>query len=356
MASKKAKSRTAATEDSKKARRRRVWLLGAGVSASCGIAVAKDILKEAIVKLRGEDAARYESITKLLSYLYPRFDDELGNYPNIEDFLNLLEVAKTFNSENFIDSSVWPTKELERAKNFTLDALTAYLWHRVQDSHSLDVLRRFAVAHLKPGDTIITFNWDVTIERALYARPGDMNIYYTYKRDRSQKSNFVILKPHGSIDWFRKKDMPPRALSESDELDETWGVYPRFDFAKDPKLRKSRPLMVPPIAAKEFSVPCLQRTWRSFYRAVSDATELNVLGYSLPKEDQFARLVLRRALRSNSLKVDRHKKKPLAIRVVNPDENVGFTFTRLADSKRGVEFFQARFEDYVRWMDGSDEG
>jgi hypothetical protein len=113
--------------------------------------------------------------------------------------------------------------------------------------------------------------------------------------------------------------------------------------------------MVPPIAAKEFSVPCLQKTWRSFYRAVSDATELNVLGYSLPKEDQFARLVLRRALRSNSLKVDRHKKKPLAIRVVNPDDNVAVTFTRLADSKKGIEYFQARFEDYVRWLDGADE-
>jgi hypothetical protein len=208
MANKKAKSKTAATGDSEKARRRRVWLLGAGVSASCGIAVAKDILKEAIVKLRGEDAARHESITKLLSHLYPRFDDELGNYPNIEDFLNLLEVAKTFNSENFIDSSVRPTKELERVKNFTLDVLTAYLWHRVQDSHSLDVLRRFAVAHLKAGDTIITFNWDVTIERALYARPGDMNIYYTYKHDRTPKSNFVILSRTDLLTGFARKTCP----------------------------------------------------------------------------------------------------------------------------------------------------
>jgi hypothetical protein len=305
MASKK----ITAAEDPKKMRSRRVWLLGAGVSASCGIAVTKDILGEALVKLHGEDAARYDSITKLLSYLYPRFSGQLGNYPNIEDFLNLLEVAKTFNSENFVDSSVWPTKELEKVKNFTLQALSAYLWHRVQSSDSLDILRRFAVAHLRPGDTVITFNWDVTLERSLYSRSGDMSIYYSYKRERPQKGNFVILKPHGSIDWFRKKDMPPRALSESDELDGTWGVYPRFDFAKDPKLRKSRPLIVPPIAAKEFGVKCLQKTWRSIYRAVSDATELNILGYSLPKEDQFARLVLRRALRSNSLKVDRHRKK-----------------------------------------------
>jgi hypothetical protein len=151
MAKKSTSIRKDSTEDPKKLSRRRVLLLGAGVSASCGIAVAKDILREAITELRDEDSVKYERVTNLLSYLYPRFSADLSNYPNIEDFLNLLEVAKTFNSEDFVGSSVWPTEELERAKNFTLQAVTDYLWHRVQASKDLGALRRFAVSHLRPG-------------------------------------------------------------------------------------------------------------------------------------------------------------------------------------------------------------
>jgi hypothetical protein len=136
-------------------------------------------------------------------------------------------------------------------------------------------------------------------------------------------------------------------------LDKKWRVYTEFNFAKDPGLRRHQPLIVPPISAKDFNVACLQGTWRSIHHAISDATELHIIGYSLPKEDQFARLVLRRALRSNFLKVDRKQKPPLAIRVVNPDDTAAVTFTRLAGFKKGgLDFFQTRFEDYVHWLDG----
>jgi len=78
--------------------RRRVYILGAGASASCGIALAKDILGESITRLDTKDASNSKRVTDLLSYLYPAFNEELRNYPNIEDFLNLLEMAKSFNS------------------------------------------------------------------------------------------------------------------------------------------------------------------------------------------------------------------------------------------------------------------
>jgi hypothetical protein len=94
---------------------------------------------------------------------------------------------------------------------------------------------------------------------------------------------------------------------------------------------------------------------RSVYRAISDATELVVIGYSLPREDQFARLVLRRAIRSNQIKADRGDKQQLKLTVVNPDDTVAITFTRLAALKTGVRFLQIRFDDYVRWLNGPVE-
>jgi len=44
--------------------------------------------------LGNKDASNSKYVTDLLSYLYPAFDEDLRNYPNIEDFLNLLEMAK----------------------------------------------------------------------------------------------------------------------------------------------------------------------------------------------------------------------------------------------------------------------
>jgi hypothetical protein len=329
-------------------------VLGAGVSASCGIAVAKDLLRESISRLAAKDSRKTKQVHDLLRYLYPSFDDELGNYPNIEDFLNLLEMAKTFNSEEFIESSLWSKERLSEVTRITLKAVTDYLWGCVQVTKRLTPIREFATKHLNPTDIVITFNWDVTLERGLYDRDETFWIPYFYSRNKSEK-DFVILKPHGSIDWFKKSARPEKARKGAQYLDKETCVYPYFTFAKNPELSMLQPIIVPPVTAKEFEFDCLKKTWRSVYRAISDATELIVIGYSLPKEDQFARLVFRRAIRSNQIKADRNDKPQLRLAVVNPDDTVAITFTRLAALKAGVRFLQIRFDDYARWLNGPIE-
>ena len=70
-----------------------VFILGAGVSSACGIAVAKDILRESIRALPHTELAEADPIHKLLKFLYSGFDTDLKNYPNIEDLLNLIEMG-----------------------------------------------------------------------------------------------------------------------------------------------------------------------------------------------------------------------------------------------------------------------
>jgi hypothetical protein len=333
-------------------RHRRVYVLGAGASASCGIALSKDILGESIVRLGGTDAGNKRLVANLLSYLYPSFDEELRNYPNIEDFLNLLEMAKSFNSEEFIESSLWPKPKLDFVRNITLKAVTDYLWERMQKVDALNPMKTFATKFLKYSDTAITFNWDVTLERGLWDREDEFWMPYTYNRQR--KGKFItVLKPHGSIDWFMEKDLSKMLLKKTEKLDKEVRLYPHFNFSKHPELSGVQPVIVPPVAAKSFEYECLKRTWRSIYQAVADATELFFMGYSLPKEDQFARLVFRRALRSNLLKTGKHEKRSLRVTVVNTDESAGSTFARLTGSTVPLESYQAKFEHYLdslnRW-------
>jgi len=336
----------------KETRQRRVFILGAGVSASAGIAVARDILRTSIVQLaESSDSEKADRVHKLLTYLYPGFEEELRNYPNIEDFLNLLEMAQKFNTEEFIESKVWSEKRLDEVKLITVKAVTEYIWERMRDKDRQRNVDEFVRLAMKPCDTIITFNWDLIIERSLENYPKNPAFEYTYSRKRKSKA-FSLLKPHGSIDWFKKsvvKNLDPSA--DTLHLDKELCVFPYFSRAPSPKLLDAVPVIVPPVAAKEFEFAFLKKTWRGVYRAVSDATELYIIGYSLPKEDQFARLVLRRALRYNIIKSERGTKEPLRLTVVNPDDAVSVTFSRLVPKDNpSPAFYQATLEDYVNWL------
>lgn len=330
---------------------RRVYILGAGASAACGIPVAKDILRAAMLKLRSDSAEKAREVHKLLAYLYPGFDRHLRTYPNIEDFLNLLEMAKQFNTEDFIKSSVWPKARLRAVNDITLKAVTDYLWDFMQNKETYKLIRDFAEEAIEPGDVIITFNWDTTLEHALHLHRDEPTFVYTYSRPR-KKDELTVLKPHGSIDWFRRNDLPKGIKKEDLEvLDESLTAFTRFDFRKNPDLAHRTPVIVPPVSTKDFKFSFLKETWVSVYWAVSQATELYIIGYSLPPEDQFARLVLRRAIRSNVSNAAKHKKKTLRVKIYNPDPTVTVAFSRVLgpvqEGFTGSIFEAVKFEDLV---------
>jgi hypothetical protein len=132
------------------------------------------------MRMESNDSAKTDQIHKLLQYLYPNFDTRMRNYPNIEDFLNLLEMAKKFNSEEFIKSTSWSKLRLEEVKRLTLKAVTDYIWEKMGDSGKQRVVYEFVRQNLREGDTVITFNWDLTFERALENYIGDPGFLYTY--------------------------------------------------------------------------------------------------------------------------------------------------------------------------------
>ncbi len=254
-------------------------------------------------------------------------------------------MAKKFNSEEFIKSRVWSTSKLESVSEITLKAVTDYIWSQMNKKKEQEFVRAFVRENLKRGDTLITFNWDLTLERALEDLPGDPGFLYTYSRHRKNKE-FSLLKPHGSVDWFETKRL--RGLGyekEVDKHDKQLCYYPEFNLGRTPKLKEIAPVIVPPVSAKEFKYDFLKRTWRWVYKAISSATEIHIIGYSLPKEDQFARLVFRRAIRNNILTGVRRTGDPPRIFVANPDGTVEQTFSSIVGRQIPLRFLQAYFED-----------
>lgn len=321
----------------------RVFVLGAGASASCGIPVAQNILRAAMEKLQEEDPLTRDGIDKLIDYLYPGFSIALQNYPNIEDFMNLVEMAQQFNSEEFIKSSLWPASSIKKIQANVVQAVTDYLWSQMKTCN-LEPLHKFASNILRRGDTVITFNWDVTMESVLDMY-DDLNFWYEPGND------ILLLKPHGSIDWFRRSELPADLQKKAVKMiDSELSVYPETTLAKHRSMRTQAPFIVPPIAMKDFSQPFLRKTWKRIYRKVSSATEIVFIGYSLPREDQFARLVLSRALRNNRLKAGSRRKEELMIRVINPDETTQRTFVNLVGYGAEVRFvfYHTTFDRFVQ--------
>lgn len=328
-----------------KRRHPRVLILGAGASASCGIAVARDILREAMQRLTKRDSEQTDKVHKLLQYLYPGFDENLSNYPNVEDFLNLIEMAKEFHTEAYIESKKWSEAKLQEVAEITLRAITEYIWDFMADADRRRVLLGLTRELVHPGDVVISFNWDFMIDLTL----EDLNIsgYPVYSYGSSREA-VALLKPHGSIDWFEESKLPADKRLRKEMQHRAAGVrfYPYFQLAKNPDLLKYPSFIVPPLSTKRFS-GFLQRVWRDVYHAVAAAKELYIVGYSLPREDQFARLVIGRAIQRNNA-TRKNKKKRLPVIVVNPDEGAMATFAKLVGG--GVQFIQTSLQDFVYWL------
>jgi hypothetical protein len=54
---------------------------------------------------------------------------------------------------------------------------------------------------IRPGDVIVSFNWDFMIDLVVEDDPRNLSIAYTY---RPHSDSVTLLKPHGSIDWFEE--------------------------------------------------------------------------------------------------------------------------------------------------------
>ena len=296
-------------------------------------------------RLARRDADQTDKVHKLLEYLYPGFDENLPNYPNVEDFLNLIEMVKEFQTEAYIESKRWSEAKLQEAADITLRAITEYIWGFMADSDRRRVLYGLMRALVRPGDVVISFNWDFMIDLTLEDMDERRCPVYSYG---SSRDSVALLKPHGSIDWFEKSKLPSDKKIQKEMQHRAAGVsfYPYFQLAKNPDLLTYPSFIVPPLSTKRFS-GFLQRVWRDVYHAVAGARELYIIGYSLPREDQFARLVIGRAIQRNNA-VRKSRKKRLPVIVVNPDEGAMATFAKLVGG--GVQFIQTSPQDLVSWL------
>jgi hypothetical protein len=170
--------------------------------------------------------------------------------------------------------------------------------------------------------TVITLNYDLLVEQASWAAhaqeyPVLWHIPVQDIRGRQgapfgigkyETPFFSLLKLHGSVNWFAHEAREsPIYYVGSPVWD--WRAYDESDVPW--LIRDLRRTIVPPVTAKD---PYLANTlmisqWRAAREAVAHATELHILGYSMPPADQTLRSLLAAApFRTRGYVVNRTEK------------------------------------------------
>lgn len=184
-------------------------------------------------------------------------------------------------------------------------------------SQSADIYRTFASHVLMPGDAIITFNYDLALDREL-KRSGKWNIGdgygFTINGSSFGNSPCKLLKLHGSTNWrgelfkdlsgFFQGGWNDMSLGQRPSIDRSEFEYLGYTSFSDPECHDARTRvesMIMPTANKRFYIETsLGREWEGFWdslwlqasAALEQSEEVHIIGYSAPKYDTRARDLL----------------------------------------------------------------
>jgi hypothetical protein len=161
------------------------------------------------------------------------------------------------------------------------------------------VLDKFYNQYLDNSDSVITFNYDLIIEKYLYFRsmwlPKDgygfniENIPKVSSKYNNTISRFQVLKMHGSLNW--KTESLYNNGFELEWFDDNNNYYFPNYLAQESKRpfdyqgAFSTDSWVYPSWIKQFTFHELLQVWHLAAQKFNNAKEIVFIGYSLPKED-----------------------------------------------------------------------
>jgi hypothetical protein len=294
------------------------YVFGAGASRDVGYPLASDMGADLLdFMLKSPDASIRASGQFLI--------DTFGRSPNIEDLITELEsrVAQLKDAPS-VD---------ERAQRMRLGNSRAFLrtalqfWFREIHVRAAPSYATFAAFIAQPGDVILTFNYDDSLEREL-KRTGKWDISRGYGfplGSVEQSSDILILKLHGSINWLVSVFggatggaflvNPASSLGHHPVIHRVDLDYLGYEAFSGHTYESggALPCLILPGRTKEFFydtsfgheyAPFWDHLWTQAARAVSRSDKIVLCGYSLLPVDQRARdLMLKRPRKETQIEV-----------------------------------------------------
>ncbi len=313
-------------------RRYRIFILGAGFSRPAGLPLADELWREVRYRAKSLCGRAAKFWDDLETYIQFRKDcDGVALTPDevdFEDFLAFLDIEHHLGLRGSDTWSVDGNEGQVVVKTLIGQILTEAMPAREAVPQ---LYIRFA-AGLQPSDYVLTFNYDVLLERALEAigKPFRLfpqrfrNVDPRFAEVDTSREEVVILKLHGSIDWFdRAQYRELEAEYRKQGLRSGWrhpvfgnvaklNVVALLDgprFPDDPLSDMHRVLRIEELYQRSFLFHCTpwllnpssvkmlySGTLRDFWYGLGQAGTLNfglaIIGFSLSPQDDYARQVL----------------------------------------------------------------
>ena len=340
--------------------RESVYVVGAGFSAGLGYPLTSDLLFRVWGRL---DRSLRRDLKRVIAFHHPTFEpDRFASYPNIEQVLSeMLINEKLFKASRHYEG------------NFTLQELRDLqrdLLLRIGDwfhdlSKKIDWnpgnggwLHRFREIVFEENAVIVSFNWDLVLDRLLF---GEDLGKYSYRLGGGQRS--VLLKPHGSLNWFEGKTGRFLKGTKREEIFGRNGKTQVYAFLpyRAPVSKKERiytPLIVPPVHLKEFDMPIFTSLWKQTVTVLSRAKRVVFLGYSMPSTDLHVQFIMRCGFHNQAEGIPakgrtRTRATGLAeVVIVNPDQAAAKRIAAVVGPNHHCQWFSSPVSDWVVTADG----
>lgn len=317
------------------------FILGAGASFESGCPLLRDFFGRARkLRHRGrfQSTQEYDAVEEFCDVLQRCNAKGRVDFSNIESVMSAIEMAKIMgglgpmNPEQLMRvhqglmTVIYETLMLSQSISCrwykaSIENANLRAECRVEGYSELaqlvkEMLRRDQNAKV----TIITFNYDLGLEYALYR--GDLA--YTYSLGRGEVEPPIhVCKLHGSLNWFVESNgksshvgiIPieeydpaiemPAAIAEVLKSNISTNAHDssmRFVLPSGlfGKFAERTPLIVPPTDAKAEFRPTLNNVWRVAAAGIRKSIGIFVCGYSLPETDYFFRQFFSLAMASDT--------------------------------------------------------
>ncbi len=309
--------------------RETVYVLGAGFSKGCGYPLTSSLLSEAWGRIALTDR---NSLAKIIKFHHPNFDvDNPESYPPIEQLLTEMKV----NADLYAGSRRYPgnfkAEQLQETRAALLNTVAHWFHELYKPARKTKWLKKFVEIVRQQNAAVVTFNWDLLLDHELFGEEIEGRHYGLGKS--LAKEGPLILKPHGSLNWYSTKELNKVSPSKRKVLFEAGDPSNTIELFIPPRpinskiSRKYAPLLVPPTYIKDFDKPVFRHIWQHTTEVLSTAKTIIFIGYSLPPDDLQAKFILRCGFHNQREGVLQLKGRSRAtgdasVLVVNPDRSV----------------------------------
>jgi len=331
-----------------------VYVIGAGFSAGLGYPLTKSLLIDVWNRLERNSQ---KQLARIISFHHPAYSAKRNTtFPEIEQLLTEIAVNLELFDASRPAEGTFTKKQLEASRQELLSHIALWFHDLYEEACDTSWLADIVARLRSENAAIISFNWDLILDQKLF----DSGLSSaSYGLSRNLAPGAVLLKPHGSLNWY---DAPQTEKVSEKSLVEIFHSHKESECIKaflHPRAIRSKagrrytPLIVPPTYLKDFNRPVFRLLWNRCTDVLSTAKKLVFLGYSLPAADLQAQFIFRCGFHNQiegRLRKDggRHPATGASeVIVVNPDQEAARRIEAVAGPDIPLTWVPKRIQDWL---------